>query len=54
MNRYVREIKWEDRRNPLIVKVKSGGDAVEMAHRELKSTSPDFVNIHNGSNYDLM
>jgi DNA polymerase elongation subunit (family B) len=52
-NGYVRKVEWEDGRDPLIVKVKSGGHAVETAYNVLKSINPDFVTIHNGFNYVL-
>ena len=36
----------------LIVKMKSGGQAVEMAYNVLKSINLDFVAVYNGFNYN--
>lgn len=50
---FCRETKWENGRFPTIVKASSDEEAVRQAYEILTILSPDFVNIHNGFNFDL-
>ncbi|KAL9122241.1 MAG: hypothetical protein Q9187_001193 [Circinaria calcarea] len=47
------EIKWPDERNVSVIKVSGNEEAVRVAYETLNSINADFVNIHNGFNFDL-
>lgn len=47
------EMKLEDGRNPIVIKVPNSTRMCEMAYDILEKLSPDIVNIHNGFGFDL-
>lgn len=48
-----REIKWPDGRNAYVAKVSGNEEAVRETFKIVNMLSPDFVNVHNGFNFDL-
>ncbi|KAL2357356.1 hypothetical protein BJ546DRAFT_947622 [Cryomyces antarcticus] len=50
---YCNKIEWENGRNVLITRVDNDEEAVRQTYETLNMLCPDFVNIHNGFNFDL-
>ncbi|XP_044715186.1 DNA polymerase family B domain-containing protein [Hirsutella rhossiliensis] len=48
-----REIKWPDGRNAWVAKVSGNEEAVRETYKIINMLCPDFVNVHNGFNFDL-
>ena len=48
------EVEWDEGRQGVTVKVNGSAEAVRFAYETIVALSPDFVNIHNGFNFDLV
>lgn len=49
----VGEVEWDEGRTGVVVKVNGSAQAVRVVYETITSMCPDFVNIHNGFNFDL-